>query len=103
LVMIEKRQQPRVAISLPVLWESATDKYQGCTSDISRGGCFIHTSGSAAVGEVLNFKLQLPTGELMDLRGEVRWQRAGFGFGVKFQGLSDESQKQVATLVGART
>jgi uncharacterized protein (TIGR02266 family) len=100
--MIEKRQQPRVPVFLDVFCETSTGKYEARTSDLSLGGCFIHTSGPVNVGETISFRLRLPTGEWIELQGEVRWALPGSGFGVKFNDLSNESQKQVAALVKAR-
>jgi hypothetical protein len=100
--MTEKRQNVRVIVLLNVLCESASGKHEGRTGDISLGGCFIDTTGRVTVGETIGFKLQLPTGEWIELQGEVRWELPQSGFGVKFKDLSDECQKQVATLVAAQ-
>ena len=99
--MIEKRTHPRAPVLLEVLWESDSGKYESRTSDLSLGGCFIQTSGQLAVGEMITFKLRLLTGEWIELHGVVKHERPRIGFGVKFEGLSEETQKQLAALVNA--
>lgn len=100
--MTEKRRHQRVPVLLDLLWESATGKYEARTSDISLGGCFIDTIGQVAIGETITFKLCLPSGEWIQLQGEVKYELPRFGFGLKFKDLSEESQKQVAALVKSR-
>ena len=93
--MDEKRKQPRVPVSLDVLWESAMGKSEARTSDISLAGCFIDTIVKVAVGETISFKLRLPSGEWIQLQGEVKYELPRLGFGVRFKGLSDLSQKKL--------
>ena len=100
--MNEKRKHSRVPVLLDVLWERAKGKHEARTSDISLGGCFIDTNGDVTVGETIGFSLRLPTGEWIELQGEVRWELPGSGFGIKFKDLSDESQKEIAAFVKAR-
>jgi hypothetical protein len=100
--MDEKRKQSRVPVLLEVLWESATGKYEARTSDISLAGCFIDTIGQVAVGETINFKLRLLSGQWIELRGEVKYELPRFGFGVRFKDLSALSQKHLEALVKMR-
>ena len=95
----DKRKHPRVPVLLEVRWESAGGKYEARTSDISLGGCFIDTIGHVAVGETISFKLLSPTGEWIELHGDVQYELPRFGFGVSFRDLSDQSQKQLEALV----
>jgi len=97
--MSDKRQYPRVPVFLDVIWEGAGGKSEARTSDLSLGGCFIDTIGQVAVGEMISFKLRPPSGEWIELQGEVTYELARFGFGVSFKDLSEESQKQVEVLV----
>lgn len=98
----DKRKHPRVPIFLEVRWESAGGKYEARTSDLSLGGCFIDTIGHVAVGETITFKLRPPSGEWIELHGDVLYELPRYGFGVSFRGLSDESQKQLEALTGAQ-
>ena len=97
--MSDRRRFSRVPILLDVQWESATGKYEARTSDFGLGGCFIDTIGKVDVGETITFKVGLPSGEWIELRGEVRYELPRFGFGVKFKHLSEESVKKVVEFV----
>ena len=97
--MEEKRKYRRISVLLDVQWEGATGKYEARTSDISFGGCFIDTIGKADVGETITFKICQPSGDWIELEGEVRYERPRLGFGVKFKNLSAESIQKVIDLV----
>ena len=100
--MSDKRKHRRAPLFLDVRWEDAGCRNEAHTSDISLGGCFIDTMGQVATGEIVSFKLCLPTGEYIELQGEVRYELPRFGFGVEFKDLSDDSQKKLEALVNAR-
>jgi hypothetical protein len=97
--MDEKRQFRRVSSFLDVQWESATGKYEARTSEIGFGGCFIDTIGKVDVGEMISFKICQPSGEWIELQGEVVYELPRFGFGIKFKNLSAESVKKIVELV----
>lgn len=97
--MVEKRKYKRIPTVLEVLWEGGTGRYEARTSDVSLGGCFIDTIGKADVGETINFKICLPSGEWIELCGEVRYELPRVGFGVKFKELSENSIKKVVGFV----
>jgi len=100
--MTEKRKTPRVQVLLDVLWEGAAGKYEARTSDVSLAGCFIDTIGQVAVGETINFKLRLLSGQWIELQGEVKYELPQMGFGVKFKDISELSQKQLEALVAGQ-
>ena len=79
----------------------ATGKYEARTGDLSMGGCFIDTIGQVTVGEAIDFKLRLPAGEWIELRGEVTYQYPNMGFGVRFTDISDADRKRLEWLVKA--
>ncbi len=97
----ERRKIKREPIILDVLWEGSGGKHEARTSDISMGGCFIDTIGQVAVGETITFKLCLPTGEWIELQGEVRYELPRFGFGVRFDSLSVENQRRLFDVIKA--
>ncbi|MFQ5513569.1 MAG: PilZ domain-containing protein [Myxococcota bacterium] len=49
----------------------------GLLTDISRTGLFIRSQELARAGAVVALQFRAPTGELIDLRGEVRWSTEG--------------------------
>lgn len=97
----ERRKRKRVPTLIDVVWEGATGKYEARTGDLSADGCFIDTIGQVAVGETINFKLRLPSGEWMDLRGEVIYEYPNMGFGVHFTDISDADRKRLEWIVKA--
>lgn len=97
----ERRRHRRVPALFDVIWEGAAGRYEARTADISLGGCFVDTIGQAAVGEAVTFRLRLPAGGWLELRGEVTYQSPHAGFGVKFTGASDDDLKRLEWLVRA--
>jgi hypothetical protein len=84
------RQHKRFPVSLEVVLDF-TPAYRGSRiSDLSLSGCFIDTIVEAREGELINFKLRLPTGEWLQLSGEVAYYLPRIGFGVLFTNLSEE-------------
>jgi hypothetical protein len=97
--MDDKREFRRISSFLDVQWESATGKYEARTSEIGFGGCFIDTIGKVDVGETISFKICQPSGEWIELQGEVVYELPRIGFGVKFKNFSAESIKKIVELV----
>jgi hypothetical protein len=61
----------------------------GHLRNISRAGLFVQTSEIPRAGAIVGIQFQPPIGDLVDLRGEVRWTTQGLakpdlapGFGV---------------------
>jgi c-di-GMP-binding flagellar brake protein YcgR len=98
----EKRRHERAPMLVEILLEGTTSNHQARTTDISEGGCFIDTMGRAAVGEMINFKLLLSDDEWIAVEGEVVYELAGTGFGVRFVNISDSDQERLAARLKAR-
>ena len=90
----ERRKQGRVTAYIEVLWEGASGKYEARTGDIHTNGCFIDSIGEVAVGEIIRFKLRLPSEDWIDLQGEVIYIYPNAGFGVRFISISSEADKK---------
>jgi hypothetical protein len=97
----ERRRHQRVPALFDVAWEGAAGRYEARTSDLSEGGCFIDTIVPAAVGEVLTFRLRLPAGGWLELRGVVTYHFPNTGFGVCFNAVTAEDRKRLGWLVKA--
>lgn len=97
----ERRTQKRVPYLVDVQWEGATGRREARTCDLSSGGCFVDTVAQATVGEVINFRLCLPSGEWIDIEGEVTYVDESVGFGVRFINVTDDDQKKIEWLVKA--
>jgi hypothetical protein len=97
----ERRKDRRVPVLIDLLWEGKAGKYEARTSDLSTGGCFVDTIGEASEGDVIVFRLQLPSGEWMEIEGEVTFSSPRVGFGVRFTNMSESDRKKLDWLVKA--
>ena len=95
----DRRSDERVPINLQVRWDGLTGIREGRTEDLSLSGCFVNTRGRAAVGELVGLEIRLPSGEWLQLRGEVTSFQIGIGFGVVFPFLTDDEQQALRPLV----
>lgn len=97
----ERREEERVPVSLEVFWEGGSGRHQARISDISLGGCYLDTIGTAAPGEIIGLSIKLPDGELLNLRGEVAYHLQNLGFSVCFTYLTDEEQYRLSQLISS--
>jgi hypothetical protein len=67
--------------------------------DLSLGGCFVNTRGRVDIGEVVGIEMKLPSGEWLQLRGEVASYMAGTGFGVLFTFLTEDEEEILRGLI----
>jgi PilZ domain len=95
-----RRSDERVSTNLPAKWSGVTGDHEGRIEDLSLGGCFVNTTARADVGEVVSLEIKLPSGEWLDLRGEVTSYQIGIGFGLLFSFLTDEEEQTVRELIG---
>lgn len=95
----ERREEERVPVSLEVAWEGGSGQHQARISDISLGGCYLDTIGTAAPGEIISVTIKLPDGDLLKLRGEVAYHLPNLGFSVCFTFLTDEEQYRLSQLI----
>ena len=93
------RKHQRVSVSLEVDWQATGGVCSARMSDISFGGCYIDTIGQASVGEIVNFRVHLPTGHWVQLRGEVAHYFLGVGVGLRFTHLTEEEQILVEQVI----
>lgn len=97
----ERRRHRRVPALFHVMWEGAAGRHEARTGDLSVGGCFIDTTGEVTPGETISFRLRLPAGGWMELRGEVTYHFPNVGFGVRFTGVSEADARRIEWLVRA--
>jgi hypothetical protein len=95
----ERREEERVPVSLEVHWEGASGRHTARISDISLGGCYLDTIGSAVPGEIIGLAIKLPDGDVLDLRGEVAYHLQNLGFSVCFTYLTDEEQYRLSQVI----
>ena len=95
----ERRKEDRFEVCLDAVWDGKSGNYDARITDLSEGGCYVDTLGEAHVGEIVRFKLQTPTGEWLELTGEVAHETPPLGFGLRFVYLADEQLNQLRSLI----
>lgn len=72
--------------------------------NVSNGGVFISTPEPFTPGTDLELSLKLPNGEILTVKGIVRWTRDEgedgdlAGMGIEFTSLTDAIEKKLSTL-----
>ena len=95
------KQIEQVAVSLDVVWQGTSGKYDARMSEISLEGCFIDSLGQEIVGETINFKVHLPAGPWITLQGIITNQEYPIGFEVGFINLTEENRGLLMQVVAA--
>lgn len=100
--MSEKLPQSEpINVSLDVVWQGAAGKYDARLSEISLERCFIESMGQEVMGETISFKVKLPSGIWVSLRGEVVYREYPIGFEVQFAGLTEENRRLLIEVIAA--
>lgn len=82
------RKLDRKSVAIEIVLESAVGRRPSRISDISLGGCYVESINNYRKGEPVSFELQTETGETLTFTGEITYVLEGFGFGMKFTGLT---------------
>jgi hypothetical protein len=94
-----RRSDERVPTNLQAKWHGLTGGHEARIEDISLGGCFVNTVGRVDMEEVIVLEIKLPTGEGLELRGEVTSYQEGVGFGLIFSFLTDDEEYALRQLI----
>jgi PilZ domain-containing protein len=97
--MHDRREKPRLQVSLDAMWDSSTEAHSARVTDLSEGGCYLDSVGEVRQGEIVGFRVLLPDGDWLYLEGEVRHHTAGVGFGVQFVELNEEQTENLTRLL----
>jgi len=95
----DRRDDERVVTNLPARWDGLSGVHEARVEDLSMGGCFINTAGRVDIGEIVVLEMKLPTGEWLQLRGEVTSYQLGIGFGLLFSFLTDDEEYSLRQLI----
>jgi len=106
----ERRDHPRMPISLKVEYKRLNSFFADYTKNISRGGTFIRTANPLSIGTEFMFLLTIPTlDDPLSLRGKVQWivtedeaseeEEAGMGIGFVYE--SEAERDRIANTVEA--
>ena len=96
--MDDRRNKPRLSVSLNAMWDSSTEAHSARITDLSEGGCFMDSVGEVRRGEIVGFRILLPDDDWLYLEGEVRHHGAD-GFGIQFVDLNEEQTKNLQFLL----
>ena len=94
-----RRSDERISTNLPARWDGLSGQNEARIEDLSLGGCFVNTRGRVDIGEVVGIEMKLPSGEWLQLRGEVASYMAGTGFGVLFTFLTEDEEEILRGLI----
>src|SRR5882762_167804 len=94
-----RRIDERVSTNLPARWDGIAGTHEARIEDLSLGGCFVNTTGRVDVGEVVGVEIKLPSGEWLQLRGEVTSYQPGIGFGLVFSFLTEDEEQSLREFV----
>ncbi len=95
----DRRSDERVTTNLPAKWDGLSGIHEARIEDVSLGGCFVNTTGRVDVGEIVVVEIKLPSGEWLQLRGEVCSYQQGIGFGVLFPFLTEDEELSLRELI----
>ena len=96
----QKRRFPRQSVSIECQVEGSSGRASMRLSELSLGGCYVDTRMEFAPGTVVTIRAAFPTGELT-LSGRVIYMQSGYGFGVGFDDLPEETRQTLEGLVPA--
>lgn len=98
---LQKKINP-VTVSLDVVWQGSSGKQDARMSEISMEGCFIDSRVQGrALGDTVDFKVHVPNGPWVSLKGELVLEDYPMGFGLRFTGLTDGDRRLLAQVVAA--
>lgn len=97
--MSERRSGKRWDVSLDAVWDGKSGNHTARVSDLSDGGCYMDSMGDAIPGEILTLKLQLPSGDSLELTGEVAHHTPPLGFGIRFVDLNDQQLEALRAFI----
>ena len=96
---MERRTKKRYEVCLDAIWDGARGNSQARVTDLSEDGCYIDSISEAVTGEILHLKVQLLSGEWLDLTGEVAHVFPRIGFGIRFVNLSITQRQKLFALL----
>ena len=93
-------QHDPVTVSLDVVWQGSSGKEDARMSEISMAGCFIDSRVMGrTLGDIVEFKVHLPSGPWVALQGELIHEDYPMGFELRFRGLTDGDKRLLAEIV----
>ena len=98
--MTQLLEHDPVTVSFDVVWQGSSGKQDARMSEISMDGCFIDSiTQGRTLGELVEFKVHLPTGPWISLQGELVNEDYPIGFGLRFSELGEDEKRLLAEVV----
>jgi Tfp pilus assembly protein PilZ len=94
------RKHERSTFLTEITLESASGKREARISDVSEGGCFVDTIVTVRPGEEVVLTSTFDSGEHLSIKGRVVYVMDGFGFGIEFIDLSEDSKTAIDKIIG---
>ena len=94
-----KRRDERITTNLTAKWGGLAGDHEGRIEVLSLGGCFVNTTGRVDLGEIVGVEIKLPSGEWLQLRGEVASYQIGVGFGLLFTFLTADEEQSLREFI----
>ncbi len=95
----EVTEEKGVYVSLDLVWQDSYRKYDSRLSELSITGGHVDCLAQGSVGELINFKMRLPTGHWIALQGKVTYSDYPTGFGFVFTQLSRSDKQLIAQVI----
>ena len=105
MTISERRGATRYEACLDAVWDGTRGTDRARITDLSESGCYVDSICEASEGEILHLRAQMPSGEWLDLVGEVAHASLRLGFGLKFvqmdQIQTEKLRRFIKTLDGS--
>ena len=98
----EKRATDRVPTNLAARWHGVSGAHEGRVEDLSASGCFVNTTGTVDVGEMVSLLIQLPSDAWLPLRGKVVFFHQMTGFSLAFAITDEKTREQLRELIASQ-
>ncbi len=99
----ERRTNQRIPLNLQARYDGMSGVHEAKIEDISMGGCFVNTRGHVEPGESITVEIKLPSGQWLQLRGQVTSRQPGIGFGIVFSLRTEEEISSLSNLLTSHT
>lgn len=95
----ERRGATRFEVCLDAVWDGTRGTDRARVTDLSESGCYVDSICEASEGEVLHLKVQIPSGEWLDLVGTVAHATPRLGFGLRFVQMEQSQTEKVRRFI----
>ena len=95
----ERRTDKRTPVNLTARWDALSGQHDARIEDIGLGGCFVNAVTRVEIGEIVPLEIKLPSGEWLQLRGEVTSYQEAVGFGLQFTFLTEDEETALKQLL----